>query len=185
VDSRRLQQLTLFTLTDKAEQDHCANIYHKSLLYLVSHAFEARMRNPLVPVNVNPAAAGEPLLGMEWWLSRDRALSARFKVPAVGVTDPVREGPLVWIKSPNTFPEGSRYASAARAHGALTTTSPPSRQRSRGSWSGPGCPRESGSGSSARMRPTETGVKKSCGARCRARVTCLRGWISAGISRPR
>ena len=36
------ERFALFTLTDKAEQDdNCANIYHKSLLYLVSNAFES------------------------------------------------------------------------------------------------------------------------------------------------
>ncbi len=120
VDSGRLRQFNLFTLTDRAEQgDHCANIYRKSLLYLVSHAFEKRMRNPLVPASVNPRAAGEPILGMEWWLSRDRALAARFKVPTGVEASSKKEGPLVWIQSPNTFPEGSCLASAARGHGAF------------------------------------------------------------------
>jgi hypothetical protein len=120
VDSGKLRQFNLFTLTDKAEQDdHCANIYHKSLLYLVSHAFEKRMRNPLLPVGQDAKAAGEPILGMEWWLSRDRALSSRFKTPEPGGRDADRAGPLVWIKSPNLYPEGSCLASAARAHGAF------------------------------------------------------------------
>jgi hypothetical protein len=120
VDDRKLDQITLFTLTDKAEQDdHCAHIYNKSLLYLVSRAFGKRLRNPLWPADRNPGAAGEPLLGMEWWLSRDRELAARFRVPVAGKADPAREGPLMWIKSPNTFAAGSRWASASRGHGAF------------------------------------------------------------------
>ena len=47
------------SLSDQAERDdHCANIYHKSLLYLVSHAFEATPRIPLV-------RDGVPIVGME------------------------------------------------------------------------------------------------------------------------
>ena len=42
-----IKQFAIFTLTDRAEQDDdCANIYHKSLLYLVSHAFEKELRKP-------------------------------------------------------------------------------------------------------------------------------------------
>ncbi len=47
----------MFTLTDKAEQDdNCVNIYNKSLLYLVSNAFEDKQHIPLI-------SDGEPLLG--------------------------------------------------------------------------------------------------------------------------
>ena len=36
-----IKQFAIFNLTDRAEQDdNCVNIYHKSLLYLVSNAFE-------------------------------------------------------------------------------------------------------------------------------------------------
>ncbi len=46
IQSGRIERFALFTLTDKAEQDdNCANIYHKSLLYLVSNAFE-EFRSP-------------------------------------------------------------------------------------------------------------------------------------------
>jgi hypothetical protein len=42
-----IERFAMFTLTDQAEQDdHCANIYHKSLLYLVSHAFRCSDRAP-------------------------------------------------------------------------------------------------------------------------------------------
>lgn len=59
-----LGRFLLFTLTDAAEQrDHCANIYHKSLLYLVSNAFEERARIP-----GRPERDGKPLLGMEKFL---------------------------------------------------------------------------------------------------------------------
>src|SRR4029079_9643224 len=60
LQSRAIGNFSIFTLTDKAEQDDdCAGIYHKSLLYLVSNAFEKRFRIPLVRPD------GEPILGME------------------------------------------------------------------------------------------------------------------------
>src|SRR5690606_11629173 len=59
IDAGTLESFSLFTLTDPAEQDdHCANIYHKSLLYLVSNAFEAKARIPGV-------RDGVPILGLE------------------------------------------------------------------------------------------------------------------------
>ena len=43
--SSHVQRFGLYTLKDPAEQDdNCANIYHKSLLYLVAHACESRLR---------------------------------------------------------------------------------------------------------------------------------------------
>jgi hypothetical protein len=55
----RIRAFRLFTLDDKTERDdHCANIYHKSLLYLVSHSFEERPRIPFIQ-------DGTRLLGLE------------------------------------------------------------------------------------------------------------------------
>jgi hypothetical protein len=94
-----LKQFALFTLTDEAERDdHCANIYHKSLLYLVSHAFETRWRKPLFG-----QAEGEPLLGMERFVRRL----------------PGAERPADWVLSPNTEPQGGRGAARATAHGSF------------------------------------------------------------------
>jgi hypothetical protein len=100
-------------LKDGAEQDDdCARIYNKSLLYLVSRAFEDKL--PL------PFRDGTPLLGMERFLLGDPA----FQIDR----DAVRENnppsvPLlgldhaVWIRSPNGLPDGSPDASNARHHG--------------------------------------------------------------------
>lgn len=89
-------RLALFALTDKAEQDdHCARIYNKSLLYLVSRAFEAAV-----------VGEGAPLLGMERWLARDPELTGLF---ASGAAD------LVF--SPNDAPTGAPNASRSAAHG--------------------------------------------------------------------
>ena len=97
--SGHLEHLALFTLTDKAERDdHCANIYHKSLLYLVSNAFEERLRKP-----VFGQSDGEPLLGMEKFVA---------KLPA-------RDRPTDWVLSPNADEPGQQVASRAIAHGAF------------------------------------------------------------------
>jgi len=74
IKSKRIKQFNLFTLDDDTEQDDdCAEIYHKSLLYLVSHAFEERAHIPGL-------RAGEPLLGLkrdaekikEFWTAKTR-----------------------------------------------------------------------------------------------------------------
>jgi hypothetical protein len=97
--SSQLERLALFTLTDKAERDdHCANIYHKSLLYLVSNAFEERLRKPFFG-----EADGEPLLGMEKFVNR---LAPRDRPPD-------------WVLSPNAVPTGELAGSKATAHGAF------------------------------------------------------------------
>jgi len=98
LNSNKIDRFALFTLTDDAEQDdNCADIYHKSLLYLVSDAFEDKARIPLI-------RDGWPLLGMEKFIQKQ--LGNLFK----GTT---RE----WVRCPNEDPEGSPRASRARSHG--------------------------------------------------------------------
>jgi hypothetical protein len=98
--SNRIDDFGLFTLTDKAEQDdNCAGIYHKSLLYLVSNAFEKRFRIPLIRPD------GEPIFGMEKFIRKDAALHALLDAKAD------------WVRTPNIFPPGSPRTSAARHHG--------------------------------------------------------------------
>lgn len=96
----RLGQFTLFTLTDEAEQDdHCAHIYHKSLLYLVSNAFE---EHPRIPV-FRPE--GEPILGMAKFIrGKVRKLFDRGKVD--------------WIQAPNEA-KAVRDRSSSRSHGSF------------------------------------------------------------------
>jgi papain like protease len=95
-----IRRFALFALTDAAERDdNCANIYHKSLLYLVSDAFEAEPRIPLF-------RDGVPLLGMEKFLQRDDELKGLFKS---------RKADL--ILAPNAQPAGSPASSTARHHG--------------------------------------------------------------------
>lgn len=68
----RIEDLAVYALDDATEQDdHCAHLYNKSLLYLVSHAFEARQRIPLVQ-------DGTPLLGLQHCIAADAELAALF-----------------------------------------------------------------------------------------------------------
>lgn len=101
--SGRLQSLHLYTLSDVAEQnDNCARIYNKSLLYLVSNAFEANVRIPLVGPH------GEPLLGMEKWINARPDLASLFGGNQPGVS---------WTRSPNDAPSDSPLAARASSHG--------------------------------------------------------------------
>lgn len=96
-----LKHLDLYTLTDKAEQDdHCANIYHKSILYLVSYAFEEVMRIPLI------RDFGKPILGMAKYAENDAELTELFKHSKVS-----------WYQAPNNLPEGEIGASRCHGHG--------------------------------------------------------------------
>jgi len=99
----RLGRFALFTLSDEAERDdHCARIYNKSLLYLVSHAFERKARIPLIRPD------GVPILGMQRAVEGDAALRGVFE-----------SGDHDWVVAPNTAPLGDPSASRATAHGAF------------------------------------------------------------------
>jgi hypothetical protein len=99
IRSGLLARFALFTLTDRAERDdHCANVYHKSLLYLVSNAFEDELRKPLFG-----ETDGVALLGMAKFVERL----------------PARDRPKDWVLSPNQAPEGEQGAARAVAHGAF------------------------------------------------------------------
>jgi hypothetical protein len=99
IGSKAIARFALFVLDDKTEQDdHCANMYNKSLLYLVSNAFEAYQHIPLF-------RDGVPLLGLEKCLRADAELKALFRG---------RNAEL--ILAPNSEPEGTASASAARHH---------------------------------------------------------------------
>jgi hypothetical protein len=97
-----VSRFAIFTLDDKTEQDDdCASIYHKSLLYLVSDAFEKTFRVPLVHPD------GEPILGMQKCIKADPALNRLFGP----------NGQADWVVAPNTDPEKSATASRAKHHG--------------------------------------------------------------------
>jgi hypothetical protein len=98
----RVRHFALFTLTDQAERDdNCARIYNKSLLYLVSHAFEAQARIPLLP-----GRDGIPLLGLEKSVQQNSELSKLFASKRAE-----------WVLSPNNAPEGSAKAARSTSHG--------------------------------------------------------------------
>jgi hypothetical protein len=108
IQSGAIQRFALFTLTDKAEQeDHCANIYHKSLLYLVSNAFEAKPRIPLIHDQ------GVPLLGMAKFLPDPNSELAEAEIKKL-VGD---NG--AWVRSPNPLPRGDRNAAGSNSHGGF------------------------------------------------------------------
>jgi hypothetical protein len=98
VEQQRIKRFALYCLDDQTEQDdNCAEVYNKSLLYLVSHAFEDRKRVP-------QAQPGEPIAGMYKHLYQELAeLSA---LPNCDV-----------VLAPNEEPKGSLRASRARHHG--------------------------------------------------------------------
>jgi hypothetical protein len=60
ITARSIEAFDVYTLDDATERDDdCAHIYNKSLLYLVSAAFEKNARIPLIrPI-------GEPILGLD------------------------------------------------------------------------------------------------------------------------
>lgn len=109
VQSKAIEKLALYTLTDDAEQDdHCGHIYNKSLLYLVSNAFEKEARNPLPFFGRD----GWPILGMEKFVSKDKDLQKLF-----GKTGKTKAAE--WIKAPNREAKGTQGASKAKGHGAF------------------------------------------------------------------
>lgn len=101
INSQGIGKFALFQLDDQTEQDdNCANVYHKSLLYLVSDALDDIERIPLV-------RDGEPIVGMQKWVDADPAIAALFQN---GVADRV-------IAPTKQLPKGDPNASQAKHHG--------------------------------------------------------------------
>jgi len=95
-----IRKQAIYALTDKAEQDdNCANIYHKSLLYLVADAFEEKPRIPVF-------RDGVPILGMQRFLEKDAEIQVR-----------VKRGQIEIVYSPNDATLGSIGASKSQHHG--------------------------------------------------------------------
>lgn len=94
-----IRQFHSFVLTKQAEEDdNCSRIYNKSLLYLVSHAFEATPRIPLF-------REGSPIFGMKKFIEADKELTALFRTEAAKL-----------VLSPNDSPTPAN-AATARHHG--------------------------------------------------------------------
>lgn len=101
IKSGQIRKFNLYTLSDKAERDdHCARIYNKSLLYLVSHALEDKCRIP-------GFREGEPILGMECWL--DENVKSLF----------VSGAQHSLVIAPNNEVVAGGHASQAQSHGAF------------------------------------------------------------------
>ncbi|GAA5482468.1 C1 family peptidase [Haloferula sargassicola] len=104
---RRIRELALYTLSDRAEQDdHCARIYNKSLLYLVSRAFEEeyepfRWKWP-----------GAPILGMAKFIDADPEIHGLFSNKSA-----------TWIVAPNNHSE-PLLASGSTSHGGFDDDEP-------------------------------------------------------------
>jgi hypothetical protein len=115
VAAGKLEKLALFTLDDNTERaDNCANIYHKSLLYLVSDAFEDQIRIPVIHPD------GEALLGMQKFISTTKINPGGGQ--SVTIEKWLQDQHFDWIKSPNNnAPEGSKDGTQARHHGDFST----------------------------------------------------------------
>ncbi len=101
INDQSIGRFALFTLTDKAERDdNCAKIYNKSLLYLVSDAFEEKERTPF--------RDGFPILGMQKFVAKDPVLSALFQKKKAD-----------WVLSPNGKPQGSIDHATSTSHGGF------------------------------------------------------------------
>src|SRR6478736_1945124 len=99
---KSIARFAIYTLDDKTENDdNCASIYHKSLLYLVSNAFENTVRIPLLHPD------GEPILGMQKFINADGTLKRLFGP----------SGAADWVIAPNTETIGTIGASTAKCHG--------------------------------------------------------------------
>ncbi|TWI04664.1 C1A family cysteine protease [Luteimonas cucumeris] len=115
IEAKRIDRTCLFTLTDKAENDdHCAGVYHKSLLYLVAHAFEAQARSWID----RRLAQGTPIAGMARFIEAktpaDQALGYE------RLHELRRTGRLDWVQAPiSGLPQGSPDASDATSHGGF------------------------------------------------------------------
>lgn len=107
IRDKRIGSTALFTLSDGAEQDdHCANIYHKSLLYLVSNALEDKPRKFFTK-------DGEPILGMDKFIDQDKVLSQAIASQLIDQ-----------VVAPNSVEPGKIDASCATAHGAFDDDKP-------------------------------------------------------------
>jgi len=100
IENGNIERFALFTLNDKAEQDdNCSRIYNKSLLYLVSNAFE---KEPHIPLFRD----GEPLMGLERCILADSRLRDLFGSKKAD-----------WVRAPNDQKVSIQNYSTARHHG--------------------------------------------------------------------
>jgi hypothetical protein len=100
IKSGHIKAFANFTMTDKAERDdNCGNIYHKSLLYLVSNAFESALQK----APFFRERTGDPILGMAKFIAQL----------------PSSQRGWDWVQAPNAEPMGSPDASTSHSHGGF------------------------------------------------------------------
>ena len=102
ISNKTIDRFALYNLTDDAERDdHCSNIYNKSLLYLVSNAFEEKARIPVF-------RDGVAILGMEKFIRKDNQLEQLFA-----------SGKAALVLAPNSAAEGTPDHSTCSSHGGF------------------------------------------------------------------
>ena len=104
---KRVKRFAMFILKHRTENDDdCAGIYNKSLLYLVSNAFEDKPRIPIF-------RDGIPLIGMQKFVDPDGSKSkVDPKIRAM-----VKNGYVDLIMSPNEDVVGLNSAARSKKHG--------------------------------------------------------------------
>ena len=115
IEAGKVDRACLFTLTDKAEQDdHCSGLYHKSLLYLVAHAFEKQARSWID----RRLSQGTPIAGMARFILAKEVCDQAFGYERVHKL--LRSGRLDWVQSPTSGqPPGSPNGANATSHGGF------------------------------------------------------------------
>ncbi|HJR73050.1 MAG TPA: C1 family peptidase [Luteimonas sp.] len=112
IENKRVERTALFTLTDKAENDdHCAGVYHKSLLYLIAHAFEKQPRSWID----RRMSQGTPLAGMARFIEAKTPADQAYGFERMQQL--IRDGRLTWIQSPTPAPPPD--CANATAHGGF------------------------------------------------------------------
>lgn len=106
-----LRNFELYTLTDFSErEDNCAKIYNKSLLYLVSNAFEKDPRIPLTLPYGTPVFGMEKFLNPRFWNEDEerkinnkkmKSMFVRNKSNANVMKDLFEKYKIEWVKSPD------------------------------------------------------------------------------------
>ncbi|WP_447600573.1 caspase family protein [Nitrospira sp. Nam80] len=99
-----IKNLVVFTMNQDLEKaDHCANVYHKSLLYLIHHALEPDKRTPI--------------LGLETSLRDNDRLRKLFGLDGTAPS----HGEIIWSK---TLATTGRSASTSISHGGFDNDAP-------------------------------------------------------------
>lgn len=115
IEAGGIDRTCLFTLTDAAENDdNCARIYNKSLLYLVAHALERQPRSWIE----RRLAQGTPIAGMARFIAAKNVEDQAFGIERLHAL--IRSGRVDWVQAPsNGVPTGSPDGSNATSHGGF------------------------------------------------------------------